>query len=87
MSNLTRYNLEWFNRTHTMDNFHQMVASDDGAWVKFDEVKAFLQTSHNTNSPKCPPSCLECCLGEICNVRLIGSALCANAWQALQASA
>ena len=47
MSNLTRYDLEWFNRTNTMDNFHQMVASDEGAWVKFDDIKELLNSSHN----------------------------------------
>lgn len=47
MSNLTRYNLEWFNRTNTMDNFHQMVANDNGAWVKFDDIKEFLNSSHS----------------------------------------
>jgi len=53
MANLTRYNLEWFNRTKTMDNFHQMVASDEGAWVKFDDIKELLNSSHNSAMLSC----------------------------------
>ena len=54
MENLTRYNLERFNRTETMDNFHQMVASDEGVWVKFSDIKEFLQTAHNSAMVPCP---------------------------------
>lgn len=53
MSNLTRYNLEWFNRTSTMDNFHQMVVSDEGAWVKFDDIKELLNSLHSKPSTLC----------------------------------
>ena len=44
-------------------------------------------TSDNTGGPKCPPSCVECPLGEICNVHKIGSSLCADVWRSLRASA
>jgi hypothetical protein len=51
------------------------------------ESRDSTEKADNTGSPKCPPSCFECPLAEICNVHNIGSSLCANVWRSLRASA
>ncbi len=66
MEKLTRYNLEWFNRTDTMDNFHQMVASEEGVWVKFDDIKELLNSSHTSQSM---PFTCDGCVVENCDMR------------------
>ena len=54
MSNLTRYD----HKSNGYNDYKEMVPSNDGAWVKFDDIKELLNSSHNT--PIMPCKCVNC---------------------------
>ena len=51
MSNLTRYD---FATEKGYNHYSQYFPTSIGMWVKFDDIKELLNSSHNTGSPKLP---------------------------------
>ena len=63
MSNIKRYKLTL--KGETMSALRaELEENENGAWVRYDDIKHLLKTSHNSDSAKCD-SC-ETCLHEDC---------------------